>query len=313
MKIDRLISIIMVLLERKKIGAKALADMFEVSLRTIYRDVETINMAGIPIMSTPGVNGGFRIMDQYKVDKKVFTASDIATLLMGLGSISSMLTGEEVVGTLAKIKSLIPAEQVNEIELKSNQIMIDLTPWMGNKNLPVFLENIKTALQKQVHLSFQYSDRNFRISNRIIEPYKLILKDSHWYLQGFCLDNQGFRLFKLSRMSGLKVLNETFIQRELPPPVSEFSDKMTKKQTTIKLLIHESIRDRLLDYCSSEHMEPCGDDRFIVDFPFIADDFGYNLIFSFGDKCECLEPPEVRAEIIRRIENLAALYELPGR
>lgn len=311
MKVDRLISIIMVLLERKKMSAKSLAEMFEVSLRTIYRDIETINIAGIPIASSPGVGGGFHIMENYKVDKKVFTTSDITALLMGLGSISPMLSNKEMVNTLAKVRSLIPTEQANEIELKSNQIMIDLKPWMGNKNLQPFLDMIKTALQKQAVLSFHYSDRKGQMSVRKIEPYKLALKENHWYIQGFCLNKQDFRLFKLSRISNLEMLDATFVRRELPAAISEFTNIMSKKQSVIKLLIHESIKDRLLDYCSSEHIIAYEDNQFIVHFPFIADDFGYNLLFSFGDKCECLEPPEVRAEMIRRIRNMSKLYEQP--
>ncbi|MET3211481.1 UNVERIFIED_CONTAM: putative DNA-binding transcriptional regulator YafY [Paenibacillus sp. PvR008] len=311
MKVDRLISIIMVLLERKKISAKSLAEMFEVSLRTIYRDIETINIAGIPIASSPGVGGGFHIMENYKVDKKVFTTSDITALLMGLGSISPMLSNKEMVNTLAKVRSLIPTEQANEIELKSNQIMIDLKPWMGNKNLQPFLDMIKKALQKQAVLSFHYSDRKGQMSVRKIEPYKLALKENHWYIQGFCLNKQDFRLFKLSRISNLEMLDATFVRRELPAAISEFTNIMSKKQSVIKLLIHESIKDRLLDYCSSEHIIAYEDNQFIVHFPFIADDFGYNLLFSFGDKCECLEPPEVRAEMIRRIRNMSKLYEQP--
>lgn len=88
MKVDRLISIIMILLDKERIGAQELADMFEVSPRTIYRDIDAINMAGIPIRSTSGVGGGFEIMPQYKVDKKVFSTTDLSALLMGLSSIS---------------------------------------------------------------------------------------------------------------------------------------------------------------------------------------------------------------------------------
>ncbi|WP_025684647.1 helix-turn-helix transcriptional regulator [Paenibacillus maysiensis] len=309
MKIDRLISIIMVLLERKRMSAKSLSDMFEVSLRTIYRDMETINMAGIPIVSAPGVNGGFCIMDEYKVDKKVFTPADITALLMGLGSISPMLTREQMLGTLAKVKSLMPTEQAREIELKSSQIMIDLKPWMGNANLQMFLEMIKTAFQKHSLLSFQYSDRKGQMSTRKIEPYKLALKENHWYVQGFCLHKQDFRLFKLSRMSHLEVLDKTFTRRELPESVSEFTSIMSQRQRPIQLLIHETLRDRMLDYCSSEHITPYGDHHFIVHFPFIADDFGYHLLLSFGDQCEYLEPPDIRAEMIRRIERMSQRYK----
>lgn len=172
--------------------------MFEVSLRTICRDIETINMAGIPIRSISGVGGGFEIMSEFKVDKTVFSNSDLATILMGLGSVSTMMTGDEIVNTLAKVKSFIPSDRAREIELKSSQISIDLTPRMGNANIAAYLKTIKTALQKQKLLSFHYSDRYNNVSARTIEPYRLILKDNHWYIHGYCHERQDFRLFKLS-------------------------------------------------------------------------------------------------------------------
>lgn len=125
MKVDRLISIIMILLDKERIGAQELADMFEVSPRTIYRDIDAINMAGIPIRSTSGVGGGFEIMPQYKVDKKVFSTTDLSALLMGLSSISNVVRGDELIHALAKVKSFIPADKANDIELKVNQIVSD--------------------------------------------------------------------------------------------------------------------------------------------------------------------------------------------
>ena len=116
MKIDRLVSIIMILLDKNRIGAQELADMFEVSPRTIYRDIEAINMAGIPVCSTSGVGGGFEIMQEYKIDKKFFSTDDLSALLLGLSSLSSMVRGDEVVHALAKDKSFIPDERADKIE-----------------------------------------------------------------------------------------------------------------------------------------------------------------------------------------------------
>lgn len=312
MKIDRLISIILLLLERKKVSAKELSETFEVSLRTIYRDIDIINISGIPIISTSGVNGGFQIMDNYKVDKKVFSASDIVTLLRGLESVSAVTNREDIINTLVKVRSLIPSEHSNDIELKSNQILIDLQPWRGNPKLQTFLNNINEALEKQRLISFDYFDRNGKTSSRNIEPYKLMLKSHSWYIQGFCLEKQDFRLFKLSRMSNLQILDEPYMLRELPPVISEFTDMMDKKQMTVKLLIHTSARDKVIDYCGNENISPYGEDYFIALLPFIDDDSGYNLILSFGDKCQCIEPIHVRDELIRRIHNLAKLYAAPS-
>lgn len=113
MKIDRLVSIIMVLLDKERIGAQELADMFEVSTRTIYRDIDTINMAGIPIRGAAGVGGGFEIMQKYKIDKNVFSTADLSAILMGLSSLSDMIRGKEVTNAIAKVKSFIPSDNAH--------------------------------------------------------------------------------------------------------------------------------------------------------------------------------------------------------
>lgn len=309
MKIDRLVSIIMILLDKKRIGAQELADMFEVSLRTIYRDIDTINMAGIPVCSKSGVGGGFEIMEKYKVDRKVFSTADLSAILMGLSGLSNMIRGDELVNALAKVKSFIPADRAKDIELKANQIYIDLSPWMGNRNIQLYLEIIKTALQESKLLSFEYADRYGNRTVRKAEPYQLVLKSSHWYLQGYCHKRNDFRLFKLSRTSNLQIQEEFFTPRDYQKPQLDFTDILATMQTTIKIRIHKSVMDRVLDYCTYEHFSPDGDDHCIVSFPFIENEYYYNILFSFGDKCECLEPLHIRTEMKRRIHDIAAIYE----
>ena len=179
MKVERLISIIMILLDKKRIGAQELAELFEVSPRTIYRDIDSINRAGIPIRSTSGVGGGFEIMEQYKLDKKVFSTVELSTLLLGLSSLPDTMHGNETQHALAKIKSFIPTEQAQAIELKTNQIKIDLSPWEGNLNTQPYLEMIKTALRKNEVISFDYTDQNGNQTARNVEPYQLVLKGNH--------------------------------------------------------------------------------------------------------------------------------------
>ena len=118
MKIDRLVSIIMLLLEQERVGAQTLAELFEVSPRTIYRDIDAINMAGIPIRSTSGVGGGFEIMQSYKLDKSVFSASELSAILMGLSNLSSVVRGEELVNALAKVQRFVPADRAKDIAIK---------------------------------------------------------------------------------------------------------------------------------------------------------------------------------------------------
>ena len=308
MKVDRLVSIIMILLDKKRIGAQELADMFEVSPRTIYRDIDAINMAGIPVRSAPGVGGGFEIMQEYKMDKKVFSTDDLSALLMGLTSLSGMIRGDELIHTLAKVRSFIPADKVKEIEFKVNQICIDLSPWMGNSRIQPYLEIIKTAMQKNKLLAFEYIAHHGNKTTRTVEPYQLILKGSHWYLQGYCRKRNDFRLFRLSRMSNLQRKEEFFAPRNYQKPQLDFDDLWADMQTRIKIRIHRSVMDRVLDFCSFEDFSPHGDDHFIVNFPFLENEYHYGIVLSFGDKCECLEPFHIRAEIKRRIHDMAAIY-----
>ena len=309
MKIDRLVSIIMILLEKERLGARELADMFEVSPRTIYRDIDTINMAGIPVRSISGVGGGFEIMREYKLDRKVFSTADLSAILMGLSGLSTMIRGDELVNALAKVKSFVPADKAKDIELKANQIFIDLSPWMGNRNIQPYLEIIKTAMQESRLLTFEYVAHHGNITARTVEPYQLVLKNSHWYLQGYCHERSDFRLFRLSRISNLQSLKEAFTPRDCQKPTLDFSEAFGTMHAKIKIRIHKSIMDRVLDLCAYEDFSADGDEHYIVNFPFIENDYYYDILLGFGDKCQCLEPQNVRVEMKRRIHDIAALYE----
>ena len=308
MKVDRLVSIIMVLLDKKRMGAQELADMFEVSTRTIYRDIDAINIAGIPIRSISGVGGGFEIMPEYKIDKKVFSTADLSAILMGLSSLSNMVRGDELVNALAKVKSFTPAEKVKDIEIKTNQICIDLSPWMGNQNIQPYLEMIRAAIQDHRLLSFGYTAHHGNKTARTVEPYQLVLKSSHWYFYGYCYTRNDYRLFRLSRMSDLQMRQEVFIPRDYQKPVLDFEEILVAIQTEVKIRIHKSILDRVLEYCTFDHFTPDGDEHYFVSFPFIENEYYYDILLGFGNKCECVEPLHIRKEMKRRIYDIAAIY-----
>jgi len=309
MKIDRLVSIIMLLLDKNRVGAQTLADLFEVSPRTIYRDIDAICRAGIPIASTAGVGGGFEILQNYKITKNVFSSSDLSAILMGLSSLSNMLRGDDLVKAFAKVKSFIPADRAEDIELKARQIYIDLSPWMGNRNLQSNLELIKTALQEHKVLSFEYADRYGNRTERSAEPYQLVLKSSQWYLYGYCYTRRDFRLFKLNRTANMQMQEQVFKPQNYQKPQLDFPETLKPQQKRITLRIHTSIMDRVLDYSAYEDFSPDGDEHWIVSFPFIENDYYYTILFSFGNACECLAPLHIRAEMKRRIQLLATVYD----
>ena len=309
MKVDRLVSIIMTLLNKERIGAQELADMFEVSPRTIYRDIDAINMAGIPIRSISGVGGGFEIMPEYKIDKNVFSTADLLAILMGLSNLSNMIQSDELVNVLAKIKSFIPVDRAKDIEIKKNQINIDLSSWSGNRNIQPYLQMIKTAIEDYKQISFGYIAHHGNKTVRTVEPYQLVLKSSHWYFYGYCYHRNAYRLFRLSRMSELQIEKKTFVPRDYQQPILDFETIIETMQEEIKIRIHKSVLDRVLEFCTCDHFLPDGDEHYIVDFPFLENEYYYDILLSFGDKCECLEPLHIREKMKQKIQNIAAIYK----
>ena len=312
MKVDRMVSIIMILLEKKKICAEELANTFEVSKRTIYRDIDSICMAGIPIRATSGVGGGFEIMPGFKIDKNVFTEDDLSTLLLGLSGLSSVVRGDEIIHTISKVRSFIPPAQADAIAVKTSQICIDVSSWTTNPLVKDYLEKIELALEERHLLSFSYIDHQGNAVPRTVEPYQLVSKNSSWYFYGFCHLRKDYRLFKLSRMIDLKVCVESYVPKDFPAPILSADDISNSLKIFITLRIHKSLLERMLDYCSFDQFAPDGDCHYIVKFPFIDRDYYYDMLLSLGDKCECLEPANVREKLSKKISCFAAMYKDSG-
>ncbi|EPH70488.1 hypothetical protein D929_02332, partial [Enterococcus faecalis 02-MB-P-10] len=158
-------------------------------------------------------------------------------------------------------------------------------------------------------LSFGYINHSGEKTKRQVEPYQLILKGSQWYFQGYCYKREGFRLFKLTRMTNLKIEDFEFVPKEHPKPLLDTVEILDKIQISIKLRIHESIMERLLDYCDHDNFFKDGKNHYLVTFPFIENNYYYGILLSFGKYCECIEPLHIRTELKRKIANLSKIYE----
>ncbi len=209
MKIERLISIVMLLLQRELVSASEMATMFEVSKRTIYRDIDTLTMANIPVYSLRGSNGGIGIMPTYKVDKKLLTADDLAAIVTSLDGFEQLLTSVEIKKTVLKLKNMLGQSN----QTIDHSISLDLSNWTTKNELNEKVEMIHLAIKKQHYVNLQYIDRDGNHTSRKVEPYHLLFRNRSWYLQGYSLERQDFRTFKLLRMIKLDVSSETFTAR----------------------------------------------------------------------------------------------------
>ena len=308
MKIDRLLSIIMILLEKKKVSAPELAREFEVSVRTIYRDIETINQAGVPIVTYAGTNGGIGILDSYKADKRLFTPKDVTMLLMALGSVRTSFSSGEVAGAIAKIKGLVPEYDRKAIEMRADQISIDLTPWSGNVASVKTLEAIQLALRENLLLHFAYQDRNRQSSIRCIEPYRLILKRANWYIGGYCLDRQAIRLFKISRMSNIAVGRERFVPRSIDMDsfVNPDFDDGTCVPSVLRVLA--AGRETIMELFGDDALTQETETSWIARIPLSDNEQGYSFVAGLGQGCEVLAPVSFREKMRKYFEEALKAY-----
>ena len=211
MKIDRQIGILSVLLQKETVTAPYLAEKFEVSRRTINRDIEDLCKEGIPIVTKQGVNGGISIIENYKLDKTLFTQGEMLDILAGLRSLDSV-NGTNRYGQLMEKLSV----GSSDFMVGNQSVLIDLSSWYKDSLAPK-IELIRTSIDRCRKLEFiYYSPKGETV--RYIESYYLIFRWSSWYVWGWCEKRSDFRLFKLNRMDQVKISEQEFLLRQVPMP-----------------------------------------------------------------------------------------------
>jgi len=306
MKLERMLSIIIYLLNHEKVKAEELADKFEVSVRTIYRDIEAISQAGIPIRTFQGADGGIGIMEGYKLDKNILTSDEVSKIITGLKGLYSI--SDDV-----KIKLLI--EKLTNIAGKSdyiptgNEIMIDLSSWNKNDQLGLRIREIKKAIRERKIIQFIYYS-NGKLTERRVEPCIIIFKEANWYLYAYCLLRKDFRLFKLRRMSGLKITDIAFEAREFSiDSVNLDGDFDNDKHLPIVVMFDKSMVYVVNDIFGINNYEIAPDGRLKVTFHMGISGWLYGFLLGFGDKVEVLEPVELREKIKSMAESICKVYE----
>ena len=196
-KIERLISIVMILLQKEVVSASEFSRLFNVTRRTIQRDMEALSYANIPIYAEYGPEGGYALMEEYKFDKRLLTHKDIENILVALGGFEQLITNHEIQTTIQKIKGMSSTEISPKLDLSFYN-------WVGRSQIEEDLSFMKQAIEKNWLLKFEYVDQIGNVTYRDVEPYKLHLSEMHWYLFGYCLEREDYRTFKLTRITNIK-------------------------------------------------------------------------------------------------------------
>lgn len=301
MKIDRLIGILAVLLQREKVTAPYLAEKFEVSRRTINRDIEDICRAGIPIVTRQGQNGGISIMEGYRIERTLLTSSDMQSILAGLRSLDS------VSGT-SRYRQLMEKLSAGNtgILTSNNHILIDLSSWYKNELAPK-IELIQAAIERCEKIGFTYYAPKGE-SSRKIEPYLLIFRWSAWYVWGYCCTKKDYRMFKLNRMVALSNTGEEYKRRTSVRPDFSAQD-IWEMRLQATILVDEDMRWRLIEEYGPESYTEAGNGKLLFQAGFSDRESLFSWLLGFREKAELKEPQEMRQEFAQLLQEMGAKYK----
>jgi len=300
-KITRLFEIVFILLDKQTVTAKELADHFEVSPRTIYRDLDILGEANIPIYTNKGKGGGISLLESYVLNKSLLSEQEQRDILSALQGMKATHY-PELNQILTKMSGMFGFQQANWIE-------VDFTDWSNTKHEQFLL--IKTAILDRRRLAFDYystssSDR----TSRVVEPLQLWFKSKTWYLKAYCLERQAMRVFKLSRMKNLTLRDETFIGDYSLEAYheQELTNKTEQSNVTMKLKIDSALSYRVYDEFEEPQIAHGEDGSFIITVTYPEDEWIYGYILSFGSMAEVLEPLRIRENIKTRVQEM--MYRL---
>lgn len=301
MKIDRLIGILSILLQEEKTTAPDLAERFEVSRRTINRDIEDLCRAGIPIRTAQGAGGGISIMDGYRMDRTILTSRDMQMILAGLRSLDSV-SGSRYYGQLMEKLQTGSSEFISG----RDSMLIDLSSWYKGSLAPK-IEVIQSAIENRHFLNFKYYAPAGE-SERCIEPYYLVFRWSSWYVWGWCKDRKDYRLFKLNRMDQVAESDQGFVNRNAPIPDLS-NEKIFPGGIKVKALFAPDVKWRLVEEFGPHCFTENEDGRLLFSADYTDRENLITWILTFGEKAEVLEPKDVRNAIRRIVEETIKLYQ----
>lgn len=305
MRADRFLSILIIISQKGLVTGKELAKHFEVSLRTIYRDIEKISEAGVPIAATGGKGGGYYMMENYTLNNLFFNKKEIEPLIAVMDNLKFLFGNNPQFNDIVlKFETLRNSEKQEE-----GKLSIDMSHFSMEKELREYLFLMNKAIEDNRILEFEYINRNMEYLNRIVEPLEIEFTSGQWYLIAFCTIRKDYRKFKLVRVRNMK-LGGSFIKN----PISKeeikkvFNESYEKNSILVTLRFSSEIGGRLSEYFSKDKIKLLENGTYIVEDFFPEDEGLKKFILGFGNDCEVIGPDKLRKEMVEYIKNIYSKY-----
>ncbi|WP_054956362.1 helix-turn-helix transcriptional regulator [Paenibacillus dakarensis] len=311
MKIDRLLAITVLLLNRGRVSAKELSERFEVTSKTIYRDMDTLSQAGIPIVSHQGISGGFEIMEQFMIDRYLLSIEEMEALVTAVKGINRALDDQETDALLQKVNNLLQKAQRGSIYNKREErFIMDMNPWGQRSGIKETMKLLRVAISERKRVAVEYISSDGTCKWRMTEPASLILKGTIWYVLAYCTMRRDFRIFRLSRIQHAELMEEVFEPRELPVIEQLQWDENWTDPPQEKLVFKFELeaRQRIADIFHPDEITMMPDGSIQVQTVMKPDEWLYGIILSFGSQVKVESPDFVAREVVRRAEQIIGCY-----
>jgi predicted DNA-binding transcriptional regulator YafY len=298
MRLDRLLGITLELMAKRRVTAAELAEKFEVSIRTIYRDVELINQSGIPVASFSGADGGFELMNGFFLTRQHFSVEDLSVIYTLLKAMEGTM-GHAVTPAMRKLVSLNPN--------LANEANREAVIWSASTSEEerANVQALCRAVRQFRVVRLTYTSASDTLSERSVEPLNLLWEKGAWYLEAYCRLRRGKRYFRVSRIVALEVLEEAYMPRQIPdePPENESEDV---QGIQVHLRFSPTVRLRVLEQFRGECTYQA--ESIEVKTTFYKKDYALSIIVSYGTDVEIVSPAELRDAVIAHVESIRQHY-----
>ncbi|MCI8611712.1 MAG: YafY family transcriptional regulator [Clostridiales bacterium] len=301
MRTNRLFQIIYILLKKGTVTAEELARYFEVSQRTIYRDIDILSVAGVPVYTKKGKGGGISLLQDFVLDKSLLSDAEQNDILSALYGFASVGSGDSA-PVLHKLSTFFSKKAVPWLD-------VDFSDW-GDSNLDLF-DALKTAILKRRIVAFDYYNSCGEKSRRKVEPVQIRFKDRAWYMYGYCLCKEDYRIFKLTRIQNFTVTDTTFAcqHQELGESTADNEKTEMISGCCIEMRFAPQAAYRLYDTFDISQIHPQEDGGFLVSITWPLDDWVWGFILSFGGMVEVLQPAALRTLIQEKAAEIVDKYK----
>lgn len=302
MKLDRLLGILTTLLQNDTVTAPYLAEKYEVTRRTIGRDIDTLCQAGIPIITKQGYGGGISIAEGFKLDKSVLTTDELSTMISALKGLGTVYGKSQMEKTLDKLSS--GSDSV--VSLREN-VVIDLASHYRG-TLTERISTLKRAVREQRIVEFDYYYEK-GCSHRLVEPCFITFQWTAWYIFAYCLEREDFRLFKLARIGNLQLREATFSSREIPAEKLDMNAHLVDDKQLVAIF-DPSVRYQLIENYGIDCYTEMPDGRLRLETGYTYYQYMLSWVLSFGDKIQVIEPPEMIADVVKAATGILHNYNI---